>query len=68
MLVNRKPSKRRRLIVELASIQRVREDRPSWFNKSDYERLAREFAAKSAELVALEIAVYRRRLEGKKTF
>ncbi len=67
MRVCRKQSKRQRLIAELASIQRVGEDRPSWFSKSDYDRLAREFAAKSAELVALQIAAYRRRLEGKKT-
>lgn len=64
----RKQSKRQRLIAELASIQRVGEDRPSWFSKSDYDRLAREFAAKSAELVTLEIAAYRRRVEGRKTF
>ena len=64
----RKQFKRQRLIAELASIQRVGEDKPSWFGKSDYDRLAREFAAKSAELVALEIAAHRRRVEGKKIF
>ena len=64
----RKQSKRQRLIVELASIQRVGEDKPSWFDRSDYDLLAREFAAKSAELVALEIAAYRRRVEERKTF
>ena len=68
MPVSRKPSKRQRLIAELASIQRVWEDRPSWFHKPDYERLSQAFAAKSAELVALEIAAYRRKVEGKKTF
>lgn len=58
----RKPSKRERLIRELASIQRVVEDKPKWFRQADYSRLTHEFATKSAELIALEIASYRKRL------
>lgn len=59
----RKPSKRQRLIRELASIRRVTDERPSWFHKEDYERLARQFAEKSAELITLEIAAYHRRVK-----
>ena len=58
----RKQTKRARLIGELSAIQRVQEDRPSWFRQHDFDRLARDFALKSAELVALEIAAYRRRV------
>lgn len=60
--MSRKQSKRARLISELASIQRVQADRPSWFRQDDYDRLAREFSTKSAELVALEIAAYNKRV------
>jgi hypothetical protein len=63
-MATRKQSKRERLVSELASIQRVQEDKPSWFQKHDFDRLAREWASKSAELVALEIAAYRRKLGG----
>ena len=56
----RKITKRARLISELAAIQRVQEERPSWFGQHDYDRLARDFTSKSAELVAHEIKIYRR--------
>jgi len=58
----RKQTKRQRLVSSLACIQRVREERPSWFKAHDFARLGREFAAKSAELVELEIKAYRRKL------
>ena len=61
--MSRKQSKRARLISELASIQRVQEDKPSWFRQADYDRLARDFANKSAELVALQVKAYRRRIK-----
>jgi hypothetical protein len=57
----RKQSKRVRLISELACIRRVQAERPSWFRQHDYDRLARDFASKSAELIALEIAAYDRK-------
>lgn len=59
----RKISKRAKLISELASIQRVQAEKPSWFRQHDFDRLARDFATKSSELVALEIANYRRRIK-----
>ena len=57
----RKQSKRQQLVCELAAIQRVQADKPSWFRQYDFDRLAKEFATKSGELVALEIAAYQRR-------
>lgn len=62
--MSRKPSKRERLVSELAAIQKVQQDKPSWFRPHDFYRLAREFDAKSAELVALEIETYNRRGRG----
>lgn len=55
----RKQTKRQQLIAELASIQRIQAERPSWFRPEDYRRLARDFAAKSAELVEMELKAYR---------
>jgi hypothetical protein len=60
--VSRKQSRRERLISELAALQRVQADRPSWLRREDFERMAREFSRKSTELVSLEIATYRQRV------
>jgi len=61
-----KISKKRMLIIELSSNRRVRREmemkRPSWFKEHDFARLDREFAAKSAELVALEIEAFEKRM------
>ena len=57
-------SKKARLVSELSALQRVQADRPSWLRREDFDRMAREFAAKSAELVALEILACRRREGG----
>lgn len=59
----RKPTKRQRLITELASIQRLQGERPSWFRPEDYRRLAHDFATKSAELVELELRSYRKKYQ-----
>lgn len=58
----RQQSKRQRLISELASIQRVQAEKPSWFKAHDYDRLRNAWAAKSAELVELEVKTYRKKL------
>lgn len=57
----RKITKKARLVSELAAIQQVQSEAPAWFKDHDRARLAQAFAAKSAELVSLEIAAYRRR-------
>ena len=58
----RKQSRRQQLVSSLAAIQRVREEKPSWFKAHDYARLDREWASKSSELVALEVKSYRKKL------
>lgn len=58
----RKQSKREQLVSSLAAVQRLREEKPSWFRPHDFARLDREWAAKSAELVALEVRNYRKKL------
>jgi len=57
----RQQSKRHRLISELASIQRVQAEKPSWFKAHDYDSLCQAWAAKSADLVELEVKTYRRK-------
>jgi hypothetical protein len=54
--MSRKISKRERLVCELASIRTVQSEKPSWFRREDYDRLAREWSAKSAELVELLVS------------
>ena len=64
--MSKKLSKKKMLIIELSSIRRVRgemmEKRPSWFKEHDFARLDREFTAKSAELVELEIKTFEKRM------
>lgn len=57
-----KTSARIKLIGELAAIQKLQGNPPSFFRPEDHQRLAREWVEKSSRLVSLEIAAYRKRL------
>lgn len=59
----KKETARERLVSELAAIQTVQGENLPFHGPSDRLRLAQAFAQKSAELVALEIAAYRRKLK-----
>lgn len=59
----REQSKKQRLVSELWAIQKVQEEKPSWFRAHDYERLRQTWFKKSAELVALEVSAYRKKLK-----
>jgi len=59
----RERSKKQRLVSELWAIQKVQEEKPSWFRAHDYERLRQAWVKKSFELVDLEISAYRKKLK-----
>jgi hypothetical protein len=43
------------------AIRSVHAEKPSWFKREDYDRLTREWNAKSAELVELLVSVRQKR-------
>lgn len=60
-MATRKQNKRVRLVGELVAIRNVQAERPSWFKREDYDRLAREWNTKSGELVELLVSARQKR-------
>lgn len=58
-----KQNKRDRPVSELVAIRTVQAERPSWFKREDYDRVAREWNARSAELVELLVSARQKRIK-----